>query len=212
MSAILLTAFEPFAGDEVNPTEEILRDFPDYLYDMKVVKTTLPVVYNHCFDTLLPTIEKYEPEVILHLGYAKGRSHVSIERVAINVNESKTPDNLGNVLDGEPIISGGPDGIFTTLPIKDLKERYNRRELPAEISNTAGAYICNNLFYRTLHYVKTYNKHTKVGFIHIPALPAMASRQKIPSMSKSTVIEVLVQTLDTILNPFDIREFGQEVE
>ncbi|MFW6299281.1 MAG: pyroglutamyl-peptidase I [Bacillota bacterium] len=212
MSTILLTAFEPFAGDEVNPTEEVLKDFPDYLYDMKVIKTTLPVIYNHCFDTLLPLIEKYKPEVILHLGYAKGRSHVSIERVAINVNESKTPDNVGTVLDGETIISGGPDGLFTTLPIKYLKERFRSKALPAEISNTAGTYICNNLFYRTLHFVKSYNMQSKVGFIHIPAFPAMASKEKIPSMSKSTITEILVQTLDTVLNPFDIREFGQEVE
>lgn len=212
MSAILITAFEPFAGDSVNPTQEVLTDFPDYLYDMKVVKTTLPVVYNHCFDTLLPLIEKYDPEIILHLGYAKGRTHVSIERVAVNCNESKTPDNLGNVLDGSPIVKGGPDGLFTTLPLDALKERYRSKSLPAEISNTAGTYICNNLFYRTLHHVKTFNKQTKVGFIHIPALPAIAGRENVPSMSKSVITEILVQTLDTVLNPFDIREFGQEVE
>ncbi len=212
MRVILITAFEPFGMDSMNPTETVLADLPETLNDMKVLTVTLPVAYDHCFEALLPLIEKHDPEIILHLGYAKGRNRVSLERVAINCNESKMPDNLGHVLDGTPIVKGGPDGLFTSLPIKALKERYRKKSLPAEISNSAGTYVCNNLFFRTMHHVMTFNKNTKVGFIHIPALPEMTSNENIPSMSKSMITDIIVQTLDTVLDSFDIRESVQEDE
>lgn len=212
MSSILITAFEPFGGDELNPSEEILREFPEYLYDRKVVKATLPVIYNHSFDRLLPLIEKHEPDVILLLGYAKGRSHVTVERIGINICDSPQPDALGNVLSNRPIVKGGADGLFSTLPLVSLEKRFKELALPAKLSNTAGAYVCNNLLYRTLHHIKMFNKNTKVGFVHLPALPSQASKENIPSMSDQLMTEILIQTLDTILNPFDIREFGQEVE
>lgn len=212
MSGILITAFEPFGGDSINPSQEVLRDFPEYLYDRKVVKAVLPVVYNHSFERLLPLIEKHEPDVILLTGYAKGRSHVTVERIGINVCDSSAPDALGNVLSNRPIVKGGADGLFSTLPLASLEKRYKELELPAKLSNSAGAYVCNNLLYRTLHHIKMYNLKTKVGFVHLPALPSQASKENIPSMGDQLMTEILIQTLDTILNPFDIREFGQEVE
>jgi|AntRauTorcE11898_2_1112593.scaffolds.fasta_scaffold00018_29 pyroglutamyl-peptidase len=212
MSGILITAFEPFGGDSLNPSQEVLRDFPEFLYAKKVIKAVLPVVYNHNFDRLLPLIEKHEPDVILLLGYAKGRSHLCVERIGINICDSPTPDALGNVLSNRPIVKGGVDGLFSTLPLSLLEKRYKELNLPAKLSNTAGAYVCNNLFYKTLHHIKLYNLQTKVGFIHLPALPSQASRENIPSMGHQQMTEILIQTLDAILNPFDIREFGQEVE
>jgi len=204
MSGILITAFEPFGGDSINPSKEVLEAFPDTLYGRKVLKTVLPVIYDQSFERLLPLIEEHDPEVILLTGYAKGRSHVTVERIGINVCDSSAPDALGNVLSNRPIVKGGADGLFSTLPLSSLEKRYKERFLPAKLSNSAGAYVCNNLLYRTLHHIKRQGLETRVGFVHLPALPSQAFKEAIPSMSKSLMTEVLIQTLDTILSPINV--------
>lgn len=213
MNKILITAFEPFGKDTINPTEAILDRIPDFLYDVKVIKQTLPVVYNHAFERLVPLIEKHNPELILLLGLAKGRSHVSLERIAINVSDGKIPDNLGTELSHETIETNGPDGLFSTLPLKTIEKRFKQRQQTAVISNTAGTYVCNNLYYKTLHYVKTFSKKAKVGFIHVPATPAMVYDQAgIPSMRVSEMYEAIMTIIDTVINPVDIKETGQKVK
>ncbi len=213
MQKILITAFEPFGNDTINPTEGILERIPDFLYDVKVIKQTLPVVYNHAFERLVPLIEKHNPELILLLGLSKGRSHVCLERVAINVSDGKLPDNLGTALSHETIEAQGPDGLFTSLPVKIIEQRFKDRKQTAVISNTAGTYVCNNLYYKTLHYVKTFSKKAKVGFIHVPATPAMVHDQTgMPSMRVTEMYEAIMTIIDTVINPVDIKETAQKVK
>ncbi len=212
MKTVILTAFQPFGSDTVNPTEKLLERVPDFLYDTKIIKVTLPVVYGHAFERLLPLIEQHKPVLILELGLAKGRSHINIERVAINVNDSIAKDNLGNIKYEDRIEPSGPDGIFTNLPLKVLREKAVNQHLPVQISNTAGAYVCNNLFYKTLHHVKTFNMDTKVGFIHIPATPEMVSAQpNVPSMSINVMTDALMTVLDVVLNPINTLDLAQKV-
>ncbi len=213
MKTAIITAFEPFNNDSMNPSESILKKIPDTLYDVKIVKVTLPVVYNHAFERLLPLIDEYDPIMVLSLGLAKGRSHITIERIAINVNEASIADNLGNKKTGQPIVEYGPDGIFTTLPLKKLKERIKTDKLPIHISNTAGAYVCNNLFYKTLHHIKQFNLNIEAGFIHIPATPEMVYQQtNIPSMSESVILDSLMKMIDSVLNPIDHKAHAQKVK
>ncbi len=213
MKTAIITAFEPFNNDEVNPTESILNKIPDTLYDVKIVKMTLPVVYNHVFERLLPLIDEYDPVMVLSLGLAKGRSHINIERIAINVNESSIADNLGNKKTGQPIVDYGPDGIFTTFPLEKLKQKIDSKRMPVTVSNTAGTYVCNNLFYKTLHHIKQFSLDIKAGFIHFPATPTMVYKQpNIPSMSESVMVQSLMAMIDTLLNPIDHKTYAQKVE
>ncbi len=213
MKTAIITAFEPFGNDTKNPTEAILERIPETLYDIKIIKLTLPVIYNHAFERLLPLIDEHDPVMVLSLGLAKGRTHVEIERIAINKNDARSKDNLGNIKYEEPIEPSGPDGIFTTLPLKSLRERFQKTRMPVSVSNSAGTYVCNNLFYRTLHYTQTFNMDTVVGFVHVPATPDMVSAQPgVPSMEKSVMVESVMTIIDTVLNPVDFKEHAQKVD
>lgn len=213
MKTAIITAFEPFNNDSINPTESILKKIPDTLYDVKIIKVTLPVVFNHAFERLLPLIDEYNPFVILSLGLAKGRSHINIERVAINVNDTLIADNLGNKKTNSPIVPYGPDGIFTTFPLEKLQARIAKHRLPITLSNSAGTYVCNNLFYNVMHHIKQFNLPIEAGFIHIPATPQMVyASPNIPSMSEKNVLDSLMVVLDTLLNPIDHKKRAQRVE
>ncbi|MFW5838564.1 MAG: pyroglutamyl-peptidase I [Bacillota bacterium] len=205
MKTVIITAFEPFNKDDENPTEHVIAELPDFLYDTRIIKVTLPVIYQAAFDQLLPYIEEYNPALILMLGLAAGRSHISIERVAINVNHSKTPDNLGNIKHHEVIDENGPDGLFTTLPLSDIMKRMHKHKLPVTISNSAGTYVCNNLMYNVLYYIKKLNLDTKAGFIHVPYLPHQAyNKSNMPMMERRYMVETVTAIIDVLLNPIEL--------
>ena len=205
MQTVIVTAFEPFDNHDTNPTEQLLQEIPEFLYNAKVIKVTLPVVYNHVFERLLPYIEKHQPDVILMLGLAAGRPQVNLERIAININDSKTKDNLGNVMINTPIKEGADDGLFTTFPLEAILNRARKKAIPLSISNTAGAYVCNNLMYHTLHYIKSQELKTLAGFMHIPFLPSQTvSNPSMPSADKAIIFEAIMTTLDTMVNPVEI--------
>ena len=209
MKSVLITAFEPFNKDDKNPTEEVLAELPDFLYNARIVKVTLPVVYNQAFDVLLPYIDEYKPDLILMMGLAAGRTHVNIERIAINVNDARIPDNLGNTIRNQVIVEGGPDGLFTNLPLEAIMKRMHKKELPVMISNTAGAYICNHIMYKTLHYIKTYDLKIKAGFVHMPYLPGQVlEKPTMPSMERRYMRETITTIIDVLLNPvpLDIKQ------
>lgn len=205
MKTVIITAFEPFNKDDENPTENVIAELPDFLYDTRIIKVTLPVIYQAAFDQLLPYIEDYKPSLILMLGLAAGRSHISIERIAINMNHSKTPDNLGNIKHHEIIDDQGPDGLFTTLPLIDIMDRMHKHNLPVTISNSAGTYVCNDLMYNVLHYIQKLNLDTKAGFIHVPYLPHQAyNKPRIPMMERRYMVETVTGIIDVLLNPIEL--------
>ncbi len=211
METAIITAFEPFGEESINPTEAVIEHIPDMLYNTRIVKVTLPVVYNFAFDRLLPLIEEHQPKLIIQLGLALGRPRISIERVALNVNHADMADNLGNQKQYELIEPYGPDGLFTTLPLARLMDRLKEKGVPATVSNTAGGFVCNNLFYKTLHYVKAMHKSADVGFMHVPPLPKQAIGKNIASMEQSHMVNALMVVLDTMLNPVDIKKQAQKV-
>jgi len=205
MQTVIITAFEPFDNHTMNPTEKLIQDIPKFLYNAKVIKVTLPVVYNHAFDTLLPYIEKHQPDVILMLGLAAGRTHVNLERIAININDANVKDNLGNIMHNTIIKEDGEDGLFTTFPLEAILARAHKKALPLSISNTAGAYVCNNLMYQTLYYLKKHHIKTLAGFMHVPYLPEQVTlKPGTPSLPKQLMFESIMTTLDTMINPVEI--------
>ncbi len=203
MKTVIVTGFEPFGEDTLNPTEKILAQIPSFLFNAKVIKLTLPVVYEEAFNTLQPLIDEYQPEAIILLGLAGGRTHISIERIAMNMNHSDAPDNKGNILKFKKIISDGEDGIFTNYPLETLMDRIHQAKLPVVISNTAGGYICNDIMYRTLHYLKNKNFKSFAGFVHVPYLPEQVLTKNQPSMALKPMIDTVLLLINELVNPIE---------
>ncbi|MFJ8065003.1 pyroglutamyl-peptidase I [Psychrobacillus sp. NPDC096426] len=184
MKKLLLTGFEPFLSFSVNPTMRIVGELNGLeLAGYEIVGRVLPVDFASSGTELLTHIEEIDPDVVISLGLAGGRYKITPERIAINVKDGAA-DNEGHIPIDESINLEGEPGYFTTLPIRQMVNKLLEEGFPAEISNTAGTYLCNNVMYEALHYAKTTKPDMKAGFIHIPASHELAIQHgKIPSWS-----------------------------
>ena len=196
---LLITGFEAFLENEENPTEEILKLLPNSIYGNSITKVLLPVVYDECFEILLPIIDDVKPDVIINLGLAGGRKAISLERVAININDSKQKDNKGNIPQDEVIIESGESAYFSTLPIKQMMKNIQIKNIPVEISNSAGTYVCNNLMYHVLHYICDSNMSIKAGFIHVPFMSEQLDNPKETSLPFDIILEGVIDAIKTCL-------------
>ncbi|GGA41769.1 pyroglutamyl-peptidase I [Psychrobacillus lasiicapitis] len=184
MKKLLLTGFEPFLSFTVNPTMRIVEELNGLeIGGYQVLSRVLPVDFAVSGAKILTHIEDVKPDVVISLGLAGGRYKITPERIAINVKDGAA-DNEGNIPVDETINIEGEPGYFSTLPIRQMVNKLVEEGFPAEISNTAGTYLCNNVMYEALHYAKTVNPSMKAGFIHIPASHELAIQHgKIPSWS-----------------------------
>jgi len=167
---ILITAFEPFGGDTSNITDDILQAISqDEIADERdITFLTLPVSRADALPALLETIEKNNPDVVVCLGQANERSELSIEKIAVNLCCYRIPDNAGEQPGDEPVVAGGPTAYFSTLPVDALIECLAAAGIPANISYSAGTYVCNSIFYGLMHYIEAKSLDTRGGFIHVP--------------------------------------------
>ncbi len=170
---ILVTAFEPFGGETVNASLAVLRLLPDELGGAQLVKAVLPVAYGAAPDRLKEAVGREKPEAVLCLGQAGGRTALTPERVAINCADARIPDNAGQQPIDEPLVPGGPDAHFATLPIRAMAAAIREAGLPAEISNTAGTFVCNAVMYALLEWFP----EVKGGFLHLPWLTEQAAEK-----------------------------------
>ncbi|MFD2044957.1 pyroglutamyl-peptidase I [Ornithinibacillus salinisoli] len=185
MRKLLLTGFEPFLEFPINPTTEIAQSLHgETINDYEIIGEILSVDFNKSGQQLLELIEKHNPDAVISLGLAAGRSCITPERIAINCNDGPV-DNNGHKPNGEKIYADGSDGFFTTLPITDMVSALQNANLPAKISNSAGTYLCNNVMYHGLHYFKMQNVNRPSGFIHIPASHELAVEKNMPSWAQS---------------------------
>jgi len=196
---ILVTGFEAFLENEENPTEEIIKLLPNSIYGNEIVKVLLPVVYDECFEILLPIINNIKPDVIINLGLAGRRKAINLERVAININDSRQKDNKGNIPLDEVIVESGENAYFSTLPIKQMMKNIQIKNIPVEISNSAGTYICNNLMYHVLHYICNNNLSIKAGFIHVPFMSEQLDNPKVSSLPLDIILEGVIDAIKTCL-------------
>ncbi|WP_047980858.1 pyroglutamyl-peptidase I [Ornithinibacillus contaminans] len=184
MKKLLLTGFEPFLAFPINPTTEIIKALQGKVIgDYEVIGEVLSVDFHQSGKQLVALMEQYNPDAVVSLGLAGGRNCITPERVAINCNDGPV-DNNGHKPNGEKIFEEGPDAYFTKLPIYDMVEKLQKEGYPAKISNTAGAYLCNNVMYHGLHYWKEKNIDRPAGFIHIPASHELAVEKPMPSWSQ----------------------------
>ena len=195
---ILLTAFDPFGGEHINPAEEAVKlvKSPE---SVELYKLTVPTVFGKAENAVIAEIDRIHPEAVIMIGQAGGRSGITPERVAINVDEAKIADNEGNMPSCQPIALDAPAAYFSTLPIHAIVEALNDNGVASSISNTAGTFVCNHLMYSVLHYAAHHYPNMCAGFVHVPYLPTQTAgkSENIPSMPLETIvrgIEIILET------------------
>ena len=192
MPRILLTAFEPFGGEKINPSLEIAGRLA-HRADVDVL--TVPATFSGSHAAVLPHLAGHD--AVIMLGQAKGRRGLTIERVAINVDDSSTPDNAGDAPTDRAIVPDGPAAYFATLSVKALVDAIRAEGLTASVSNSAGTYVCNHLMYSVLHALR--DSDVRAGFIHVPALPEQTKEHlEIPSMTLTDMVRGIEAVLDIL--------------
>ncbi|MCR4538438.1 pyroglutamyl-peptidase I [Pseudomonas sp. 18.1.10] len=212
MQTILLTGFEPFDQDLVNPSWEAVRQLDGVQLgdDVQIVARRLPCAFATAGDYLAQLIAELSPVMVIATGLGPGRSDISIERVAINVNDARIPDNLGAQPIDTAVVVGGPAAYFTTLPIKAMVKAVREAGLAASVSQTAGTFVCNQVFYRLQHLLA--GTAVRSGFIHVPALPEQVVGSGQPSMALAMLVEGLqVAVRAAWRTPMDVVEAGGQV-
>lgn len=196
---LLVTGFEPFCGDDVNPSMEVAQSLDGMeINSYRVVTRVLPVEWGTVKDRLESLIDEVQPAVVLSLGLAAGRAELSVEKIAVNYT-SKSKDNAGVIPADRPIAHGAVDAYFATVPAEQIVEDINKKGIPARLSLTAGAYLCNYAFYSASRHVREKGYRTLVGFVHIPATPIMVAGKpgSGPSMAETLIRDGVVQALTT---------------
>ncbi|SFS51460.1 pyroglutamyl-peptidase I [Paenibacillus sp. BC26] len=194
MNKILLTGFDPFGGETINPAWEVVSDVHrrKAFSELQVEARQIPTVFTTSIEVLRQAILEVQPEVVICVGQAGGRSDIALERVAINLNDARIPDNEGNQPMDEPIFEQGPAAYWSSLPIKTITAQLRKAGIPASVSHTAGTFVCNHLFYGLQHMIATEFPGIRGGFIHIPYLPIQtAQKPQLPSMSLETMVEAI---------------------
>ena len=193
MQKILLTGFEKFHTASSNPTQAIVEhlersNFPG------LVTAVLPVEFSRSWQILKELIDSNNPKIVIALGQAEGRSQITPEKIAINLDNARIPDNAGNSPVNQPIVNGGADGLFSTLPIDLYVEKLKQADIPASISYSAGTYVCNHLFYALQNYCK--DKEIQSGFIHVPLVESQANEfPGLPTMPLETMVKAIKEIL-----------------
>ena len=197
----LVTGFDPFGGETVNPSLEAIRRLAPQLGALRVVTQRLPAEFGASLPMLFAAIERENPDIVLCLGEAGSRTELSPERVAINVQDARIRDNAGDQPVDLPVVPGGPAAYFTTLPIKAATAAMRAAGVPVAVSNTAGTFVCNHVFYGLMHYAATRRARFRGGFMHVPYLPEQAAfHPKAPSMAVETILRGVEITLDVCVH------------
>lgn len=190
---VLICGFEPFGEEPVNPAQQVVRALPSRLGAAAIERAELPVSFGRDVRALRAAIERHDPDVVLCLGQAGGRAEVTPEFVGINYIRARIPDNDGARPCGRPVVEGGPDAHFATVPVHGIAECLQEAGIPSRVSYTAGTFCCNEVLYAALHMAATERPRMRAGFIHLPYLPEQASRKEpgTPSMPLGTMVRAV---------------------
>lgn len=207
---ILVTGFDPFGGEKINPALEAVKKLPHEIAGAEVIALEIPTVFHRSLHVIEEAIKETDPDVILSIGQAGGRFELSIERIGINVDDARIPDNEGNQSIDIPIFKDGPAAYFSNLPIKAMVENIKVKGIPASVSNTAGTFVCNHVLYGVRHLCETRYPNKRSGFIHIPYLPEqVCDKRGVASMSLDSILKGLEAAIEAIvLNDTDLKVTG----
>ena len=210
---VLITGFDPFGGESINPAWEAVKLLPDEIAGAQIVKLQIPTVVNKSIQKIYDSICAGKPDIVLSIGQAGGRFAVTPERVAINITDARIPDNEGNQPIDVPIFEDGDAAYFSNLPVKAMVQAIKDAGYPSVLSNTAGTYICNHVMYGILYYIKKEFPNIRGGFIHVPyAASQVVNKPATPSMSLADIaasIEAAVKA--AVENQTDIKAVGGEI-
>ena len=195
---LLLTAFDPFGGAAINPALEAVKLVPEKIGTVEIIKLTVPTVFHKSVDLTVEAIEAHRPDAVLCIGQAGGRCELTPERIAINLDDARIPDNAGAQPIDSPICPEGPAAYFSTLPIKAMAAAIRQAGLPASVSNTAGTFVCNHLMYGVLHHLAVHHPNTKGGFMHVPFAPSQVTDRPAPSMSLPDITRGITAAIGAI--------------
>lgn len=199
MTTILLTGFEPFNGAATNPSwQAVCRIAARWDRPETLITAELPVAFGPTGDRMRELLAEHQPDLVVAAGLANGRTQVTPERVAINIDDARIPDNTGRRVIDEPIVPGGPAAYFSTLPIKAAVAALQEREIPAAVSNSAGTFLCNDVFYVLMDEIARSYPGTRGGFVHVPLATEDAHEDQ-PSLPIATIAEALELIITTSL-------------
>lgn len=207
---VLISGFDPFGGEKINPALEAVKLLPDVIAGAEVIKVEIPTVFNKSVEKLEEYIEIHKPNIVICVGQAGGRFGICPERVAINMDDARIPDNEKNQPIDIEIKEDGAPAYFSNLPIKAMVKHMNDNGIPATVSNTAGTFVCNHTMYGVLYLADKKYPGMKGGFIHVPYIPAqVTAKPNTPSMSISDISKGLELSIEAaVQNDTDIKTVG----
>ena len=202
---IIVTGFDPFGGEKINPSIECVKALPE-IEGVELFRVELPTVFKESAIRLNEVINDVKPDAVLCVGQAGGRPGVTMERVAINVDDARIPDNISQQPIDEVIQLDGEAAYFTTLPIKRIVNAIRKAGIPAEVSNTAGTFVCNHIMYQALFTATKADKSFKAGFMHIPFIPEQTTdKPSLPLEESTKALKIAIETIRDYLHDEDIK-------
>ncbi|WNS71690.1 pyroglutamyl-peptidase I [Streptococcus sp. DTU_2020_1001019_1_SI_AUS_MUR_006] len=198
---ILVTGFDPFGGEKVNPALEAVKSLPSEIHGAEIHWVEIPTVFYRSAEVLEAEIVRFQPDAVLCIGQAGGRASLTPERVAINQDDARIPDNQGNQQIDTPIRLDGQAAYFSTLPIKAMVQAIKEEGLPATVSNTAGTFVCNHLMYQALYLADKKFPHMRAGFMHIPYMTEQViNKPNTASMNLTEIVRGIEAAIGAIVD------------
>ena len=202
---IIVTGFDPFGGEKINPSIECVKALPE-IEGVELIRLELPTVFKESAKRLNEVINDVKPDAVLSVGQAGGRAGITMERIAINVDDARIPDNISQQPIDEAIQLDGEAAYFTTLPIKRIVKAIREAGISAEVSNSAGTFVCNHIMYQALFAATKADKPFKAGFMHIPFIPEQTTdKPSLPLEESTRALQIAIETIRDYLNDEDIK-------
>jgi len=200
-----VTGFDPFGGETINPSIECVKALPE-IEGVELIRLELPTVFKESAKRLNEVINDVKPDAVLSVGQAGGRPGITMERIAINVDDARIPDNISQQPIDEAIQLDGEAAYFTTLPIKRIVKAIREAGILAEVSNSAGTFVCNHIMYQALFAATKADKPFKAGFMHIPFIPEQTTdKPSLPLEESTKAVQIAIETIRDYINDEDIK-------
>ena len=202
---IIVTGFDPFGGEKINPSIECVKALPE-VEGVELIRLELPTVFKESAKRLNEVINEVKPDAVLSVGQAGGRPGITMERIAINVDDARIPDNISQQPIDETIQTKGAAAYFSTLPIKRIVKAIREAGISTEVSNSAGTFVCNHIMYQALFAATKAEKTFKAGFMHIPFIPEQTTdKPSLPLEESTKALQIAIETIRDYLNDEDIK-------
>ena len=207
---VLITGFDPFGGENINPALEAVKKLPDTISGAEIIKLEIPTVFGESLKKIEENINKHNPDIVISVGQAGGRFGVTPERVAINIDDARIKDNKGNQPIDIPVFEDGENAYFSNLPIKAMVKEMQNGGIPGSVSNTAGTFVCNHVMYGLLYMIDKKYPNIRGGFIHVPYIPSqVTTKPNTPSMSLEDISKGLELCIKAAVeNTEDLKTIG----